>query len=114
MIAPETTECQPLKITVWPLDKHWLADTFTYAQTIAVCSALMVFIADSSSYGNLYIYVFSGVLNVATINMQNMQDTIASNLTTSDNLGDNLGDNLTTSDTNLNLPSIAPYNISTM
>lgn len=105
IMGPEWTECQPLKITLWPMDTHGITAAITHAEGIAVSAALIKFIAESDSYGNLYIYVFRGVVNIATINIENvMAPNLGGNVTTSGNL---------TSDTDLDPSPIASYNVST-
>ena len=103
IFGPESTECDPLKITLWPMNAH--AATITHADGIAVSAALIKFIADSDSYGNLYIYVFRGVVNIATINMESVIAlNLGGNVTTNGNL---------TSDTKLSPSSIVSYDNST-
>lgn len=103
IVGPESTECDPLKITLWPIDSR--AATITHSEGIAVSAALIKFIAESDSYGNLYIYVFRGVLNIATINMENMiAPKLGGNVTTSGNL---------TGDTGLSPSSTVSYDNST-
>ena len=96
LVGPEWTECEPLKITLWPANAYLAS--INHAEGIAVSSALIKFIANSDSYGNIYIYVFRGVVNIATINMENVvAPNLGGNVTTSGNL---------TSDTNLDPSSI--------
>ena len=82
IVGPQMTECDPLKITLWPMEAHLAS--ITHAEGIAVSAALINFITESDSFGNLYIYVFRGAVNIATINMERV-------------IGPNLGGNATTS-----------------